>query len=389
MPTFKVVVIGASGVGKTSLRARYLQYISSRFSTSYRATIGADFITKTLPPPASSPDAEPVTLQIWDTAAKSAFPPSRARSSAVRTLREFKEKAPVAEEDLRGFCVTGGGRDVVSPAQGADSCVRCTAPGYAPAVARAVRLSLILSADEEDEDEDADDALASSELTARPPPVSQAHQTPPSPISILRHPHLAPSPTTPSHNRHTNPTPRSPSPPPSPVGSTQPLAFAEPNPRGRGLARFYHNVDVDGVPHAEQQLIVPRVVCVCTGHGRGDSDSTVHSDSTLHSNSNPNSNSNSNSNSNTHSHSNSQTGVGAEYPHALGNGLPTALASRLHANATITPARFSSASSASSTHSSTDSFPLSSSPSPPPPAHPGLALARFVRRYDYDYDVRI
>ncbi|KAJ7673881.1 P-loop containing nucleoside triphosphate hydrolase protein [Mycena polygramma] len=68
MPTFKVVVIGASGVGKTSLRG---QYISSRFSSSYRATIGADFITKTLPP--LTPGGEPVVLQIWDTAGQERF----------------------------------------------------------------------------------------------------------------------------------------------------------------------------------------------------------------------------------------------------------------------------------------------------------------------------
>ncbi|KAJ7655474.1 hypothetical protein B0H17DRAFT_1265603 [Mycena rosella] len=51
MPTFKVVVV----VGKTSLRG---QHISARFSTPYRATIGADFITKTLRPrprPTASP----------------------------------------------------------------------------------------------------------------------------------------------------------------------------------------------------------------------------------------------------------------------------------------------------------------------------------------------
>ncbi|KAJ7860142.1 P-loop containing nucleoside triphosphate hydrolase protein, partial [Mycena leptocephala] len=129
MPTFKVVVIGASGVGKTSLRG---QYISSRFSTSYRATIGADFITKTLPPPASSPDAEPVTLQIWDTAGQERFSSLasaffRGADAAVlmydvtspETLyaltkwwSEFKEKAPVAEEDLRGFCVCVVGNKV-------------------------------------------------------------------------------------------------------------------------------------------------------------------------------------------------------------------------------------------------------------------------------------
>ena len=40
-----------------------MQYISGRFTTGYRATIGADFITKTLPHH-SHPD-EQVTLQIW------------------------------------------------------------------------------------------------------------------------------------------------------------------------------------------------------------------------------------------------------------------------------------------------------------------------------------
>lgn len=39
------------------------QYISGRFSTGYRATIGADFITKTLPHPTNP--KETVTLQIW------------------------------------------------------------------------------------------------------------------------------------------------------------------------------------------------------------------------------------------------------------------------------------------------------------------------------------
>jgi Ras-related protein Rab-7A len=40
-----------------------MQYISGRFSNGYRATIGADFITKTLPHP-TDPD-DNVVLQIW------------------------------------------------------------------------------------------------------------------------------------------------------------------------------------------------------------------------------------------------------------------------------------------------------------------------------------
>lgn len=62
--TIKLVVIGAAGVGKTSIRG---QYISQRFSTGYRATIGADFITKVvqIDEREGSGETERVTLQIW------------------------------------------------------------------------------------------------------------------------------------------------------------------------------------------------------------------------------------------------------------------------------------------------------------------------------------
>lgn len=41
--TFKVIILGDAGTGKTSLRA---QYLYKTFSFSYRATIGANFVTK-------------------------------------------------------------------------------------------------------------------------------------------------------------------------------------------------------------------------------------------------------------------------------------------------------------------------------------------------------
>jgi hypothetical protein len=56
----KVVILGTSGVGKTSLMN---QYVSKKFSKEYKATIGADFLTKEL-----QVDDKLVTLQIWDTA---------------------------------------------------------------------------------------------------------------------------------------------------------------------------------------------------------------------------------------------------------------------------------------------------------------------------------
>lgn len=39
----KVIILGDSGVGKTSLMN---QYVNKKFSASYKATIGADFLTK-------------------------------------------------------------------------------------------------------------------------------------------------------------------------------------------------------------------------------------------------------------------------------------------------------------------------------------------------------
>ncbi|EST08040.2 Small GTPase superfamily [Kalmanozyma brasiliensis GHG001] len=66
----KVVLIGDTGSGKTSLRHRFL---TNQFFPSYRATIGADFITRTLPVDPLNPDGEKATLQIWDTAGQERF----------------------------------------------------------------------------------------------------------------------------------------------------------------------------------------------------------------------------------------------------------------------------------------------------------------------------
>eukprot|EP01035_Chromulina_nebulosa_P005915 gene5915-8011_t len=61
----KIVILGDSGVGKTSLMN---QYVSERFSAQYKATIGADFLTKEV-----MIDDKVVTLQIWDTAGQERF----------------------------------------------------------------------------------------------------------------------------------------------------------------------------------------------------------------------------------------------------------------------------------------------------------------------------
>ncbi|KAH7816808.1 Rab7a1 [Monocercomonoides exilis] len=61
----KVIVLGDSGVGKTSLINQFAQH---KFSSQYKATIGADFLTKEV-----IVDGRQVTMQIWDTAGLERF----------------------------------------------------------------------------------------------------------------------------------------------------------------------------------------------------------------------------------------------------------------------------------------------------------------------------
>ncbi|KAM9409257.1 ras-related protein rab7 [Pholidichthys leucotaenia] len=63
--TLKIILIGDSGVGKSSFVNRYVNH---RFTSMYRATIGADFLSKTV-----TVDGDPVTLQMWDTAGTERF----------------------------------------------------------------------------------------------------------------------------------------------------------------------------------------------------------------------------------------------------------------------------------------------------------------------------
>ncbi|KAK8942203.1 hypothetical protein KSP40_PGU002419 [Platanthera guangdongensis] len=61
----KIIVLGDSGVGKTSLMN---QYPCKKFFQQYKATIGADFVTKEV-----LIGDRIVTLQIWDTAGQERF----------------------------------------------------------------------------------------------------------------------------------------------------------------------------------------------------------------------------------------------------------------------------------------------------------------------------
>uniref|UniRef100_A0A7S4JD83 Uncharacterized protein n=2 Tax=Odontella aurita TaxID=265563 RepID=A0A7S4JD83_9STRA len=67
----KVIILGDSGVGKTSLMNRYH---SGKFTGQYKATIGADFLSKDVvvtDPTTGMPKT--ATLQIWDTAGQERF----------------------------------------------------------------------------------------------------------------------------------------------------------------------------------------------------------------------------------------------------------------------------------------------------------------------------
>ena len=62
---FKILVVGESSVGKTSL---LLRYTDDMFNDSFMSTIGVDFKIKTV-----SIDGKIVKLQIWDTAGQERF----------------------------------------------------------------------------------------------------------------------------------------------------------------------------------------------------------------------------------------------------------------------------------------------------------------------------
>merc|ERR1712063_4512 len=61
----KVVLLGDSGVGKTSLMDRY---VNRNYTSQYKPTIGADFLTKEIEVGKTT-----VTLQIWGTAGQERF----------------------------------------------------------------------------------------------------------------------------------------------------------------------------------------------------------------------------------------------------------------------------------------------------------------------------
>ncbi|XBW34719.1 hypothetical protein QEN19_000286 [Hanseniaspora menglaensis] len=66
----KIIILGDSGVGKTSLIQRY---VNKKYTQQYKATIGADFSTKELELEDINGGKATATLQIWDTAGQERF----------------------------------------------------------------------------------------------------------------------------------------------------------------------------------------------------------------------------------------------------------------------------------------------------------------------------
>jgi Ras-related protein Rab-6A len=78
---YKIVFLGEQAVGKTSLITRFMY---DSFDTNYQATIGIDFLSKTM-----YLDDRTVRLQLWDTAGQERFRsliPSYIRDSSVAVV---------------------------------------------------------------------------------------------------------------------------------------------------------------------------------------------------------------------------------------------------------------------------------------------------------------
>ena len=78
---YKLVFLGEQAVGKTSIITRFMY---DTFDTNYQATIGIDFLSKTM-----YLDERTVRLQLWDTAGQERFRsliPSYIRDSSVAVV---------------------------------------------------------------------------------------------------------------------------------------------------------------------------------------------------------------------------------------------------------------------------------------------------------------
>jgi Ras-related protein Rab-6A len=106
----KVVLLGSSGAGKTSLVCRFIR---SEFDKDYSPTVGIDFFTKPV-----QVRGQTVNLQIWDTAGQEQFRsliPSYIRESSIAII-VYDVSVPSSFDDAKGWHKTAReerGNDVV------------------------------------------------------------------------------------------------------------------------------------------------------------------------------------------------------------------------------------------------------------------------------------
>ena len=108
--SFKFILVGDTGVGKTSLIGRFIE---NRFDPNHEFTVGVEFAAKTV-----LLNGKPIKLQIWDTAGQEEFRAitrSYYRSSAAALVvfdvarRETFRNASRWVEDVR----SNSNRDVI------------------------------------------------------------------------------------------------------------------------------------------------------------------------------------------------------------------------------------------------------------------------------------
>ena len=66
MDTYKIVVIGSSGTGKTNISARYTR---DQFNEGSQATLGVEFMTKVV----ELPNNRKIKISLWDTAGQERY----------------------------------------------------------------------------------------------------------------------------------------------------------------------------------------------------------------------------------------------------------------------------------------------------------------------------
>ncbi|KAK8710002.1 hypothetical protein V6N13_145347 [Hibiscus sabdariffa] len=113
---YKLVFLGDQSVGKTSIITRFMY---DKFDTTYQATIGIDFLSKTM-----YLEDRTVRLQLWDTAGQERFRsliPSYIRDSSVAVIAyDVASEYKLANPNRQSFMNTSKWVEEVRTERGSD-----------------------------------------------------------------------------------------------------------------------------------------------------------------------------------------------------------------------------------------------------------------------------